>query len=414
MGLISAFFKAQAPPATHDYWYTSLGQSSLTGIRIDAAGALSASPVWGCVNVLSSGVGVLPIITYRRRQDGGKDRAWDHPLYDVLHLKPNELQTPFAFKRMLMVHALLWGNGYARIVPGPRGPVDQLIPLHPDGVRVERLPGGGVRYMVRNERGTENAVNDEDIFHIPGLSLDGVSGLSIMDLARESIAINLAAKEYGARFFSESAQPRGYLKVAGQLKKEGRENLLEYWMSRQGGLRNVWKPAVLQDGVEWEATGMTNEDALLVATLEWSAADCARFFNVPLHMIQETSKVTSWGSGIAELSAGFVTWSLMPWLVNIQETISKDLIVANRLYFAEFLVDALLQAKTLERYQAYEIATGGKPWMTVNEVRVTENRNPISGGDELTAPTPQPVEPMIPEPSRNGRENGAAHAYAHT
>jgi HK97 family phage portal protein len=413
VGLIKNLFAPKAISVNEERAWSSwpgVGTSK-AGVNVTPETGLGSSPVWGATRLLADSVAMLPIILYERLVAGGKERAETQPLFEVLHDSPNVSQTAYTWKRVTMVHAALWGNAYSLILPGPRGFADQLVPLHPDGVRVETIPGG-YRYQLRQPDGTEKPVNREDVLHIRGLSLDGQTGMSVIRYARESIGINLAARDYGATFFKQGARPIGILRAPGVLTKEGRENIREYFMEQHSGSLNAHRPAVLQEGVEWQATGLTNEDAMLLETLAWSAADVARYFNVPLHMLQETSKVTSWGSGIAELSIGFVTYSLMPWLTNIQEQIGKDLILDKRKFFVEFLVDALLRGKTLERYQAYAVATGGAPWMAPNEVRERENLNAMDGLDEVAKPAapapPAPAEepdPAQEEPSETETEN---------
>lgn len=394
-----------------DYWYGPVGAQTLSGIRVGVESALSASPVWAAVRLLADSVASLPLVIFKRRADGGKDRAPDHPIYDLLHDAPNPLMTAANFRRVMMVWALLWGNAYAEIRPGRRGTVDTLWPLHPDGVRIESIPGGKVRYQVRQTDGTDKAYDDEAIFHIPGLSLNGISGMNLMQVARESIGLNIAAKQFSSGFFSRGGRPSGVLTHPGKLTKDGRQNMREEWETIHAGSANAHRVAILQEGVTWAATGMTSEDAQLLGLLEWSAADIARYFNVPLHLLQETAKVTSWGSGIEELNSAFVTYSLLPWLVNWQQTITKDLIVFNQFFFAEFIVDALLRGKTLERYQAYQIASNDAAWLTANEIRASENRNPVPGGDELQkAPDPRP--PAAPPSNQPKQPDALAEALA--
>lgn len=410
MGLLASTLRAEefanrAPWA--DYWYQPREASTYSGVNVTADTALSSSPVWAAIQLQSNSVGMTPIILYRRLRDGGKERATDHPIYDLLHDSPNQWQTAPEWVSMMMVHALLWGNGYSLIEPGQRGPVDQLIPLHPDGVRVERLPNNrGRRYMVRQEDGTWKAINDEDVFHLPGLSIDGISGLSIMRYARESIGLELAAKRHAALAFGQGTRLSGILKIKGSLSKEAKDRLLESWQDTKGGGANAYKSAVLDDQADWIQTGMNNEDAQLLEQLNWSVEDTARYINVPLHMIQHTTPSTSWGTGIESIKNGYVTFSVMPWTVKWQARIKKDLITANRVYFAEFLLDSLLRGDTLTRYQAYQIALGGNNspgWMSPNQVRQIENMNPEPGGDEINR-GPQPT-PTSPPAALGARDN---------
>ena len=367
-------------------WMPASGGSwSQTGLYVYPERALQASPVWGCVRLLSESIASLPIHIYRRLADGGKERAPEHPLYDLLHMAPNGLQTAFDFKRLLMVHALLWGNGYAQIHPGPRGAVDSLEVHHPDYVREEAIPGARIRYQVKGSNGVERPVNDEDMFHIRGMCLDGVTGLSLMEYARDSIGLALAEVGYSSRFYSQNARPGGVLKHPAKLSPQAAERLRERWEAAHAGLGQAHRVAVLEEGMEWQQTGMTNEQAQLILMLDWSVADVARYFNVPLHMIQAMTKTTSWGSGIEEMNIEFVTYSLLPWLVNWQDTIQKDLIVARRTYFAEFLLEALLRGKLGDRYTAY--ATGRQwGWLSVNDIRSLENMNPIPNGGMYLQP----------------------------
>lgn len=368
-----------------DFWYRPVGMTSATGLAVNAQTALENSAVWACVRLVSETVASLPLILYQRQPDGGKQRATQNPVFDILKTAPNDIQTPFSFKRVLMTHALLWGNAYAQILPGPRGSVDHLLPLHPDGVRPVAVPGGVV-YMVRQPDGTERPTDRSEILHLPGLSLDGVSGLSVMRYAREAIATGLAAGQYTARFFGNGARPGGLLKHPGKLSKDAKERLRAEWQAVHGGVANLHKVAVLEEGVEWAQTGITNEDAQLLGVLEWSTQEAARRFNVPLWMIQANEKNTAWGTGMQTALDVFKDMTLRPWLVLIQETVDKQLVFDPRC-FSEFIAEALLQLQTLERFQAYQIAAGGNaPWMTRNEIRRRENLNPLPGLDEPLAP----------------------------
>jgi HK97 family phage portal protein len=431
MGILASALRAEdasrRPDA--DFWYSSAPSlGTFSGVAIGAEAALQSSPVWAATRLIADSVAMTPIITYSRRRDGGKDRAPEHPVYELLHDQPNQWQTAYAWKRMMMVHALLWGNGYSRIVSGPRGTVDQLIPLHPDGVRVQRIAGNKtytsyshgfyagysqyptstVRYQVLGSDGVWETVNDEDIFHLPGLSLDGVSGLCLMRYARESIALEIAAKRHSALAFGQGTRLSGILKVKGTLGKEAKDRLIESWQENKGGLANHFKSAILDDNADWIQTGMNNQDAQLLEQLNWSVEDVARFFNVPLHMIQHTSKETSWGSGIEQISLGFVTYSLLPWLTNWEQTIGKDLITARRTYFAEFLLDNLLRGDTKSRYEAYQIALGGNNgpgWMDGDEVRIRENMNPRGLTTIHQGPTGSPSGPSRPPVGAQAADN---------
>lgn len=398
---------AAARNARDERWWGSAGALAAAGVRVTPEAALRASAVWACVRLISETIAALPVVTYRRLPGGSREPAPDHPNYDLLHQAPNREHTALEWLDGLVVNTLVRGNAYNRKVPGPRGPVDQLEPLHPDLVRPERLPNGQLRYQVRDQPGAaERPVLREDLFVVRGLSLDGMTGVSVVEFARESIGLALAAEGFGARLFSQDARPGGVLEVPGKLSAAAAARLQATWQAGHAGLGNAHKVAILEDGMSWKATSMTSEDAQFLQTREFQIADIARWFRVPLHMIGETSKATSWGSGIEQLSIGFVVYTLLPWLRRLEQAIMRDLMLAPRQYFAEFVVAGLLRGDTKTRHEAYAIGRQWG-WLSVNDIRRLENMNPVEGGDAYLQPLN--MAPQTAPPPREQRALLGAH-----
>ena len=380
------------------------GHQTGSGMVVTPETALKISTVWACVGLLADCVAMLPLVMYRRLPNGGRERVDNHPLSYPLHTLPNSKQTAIEFRSMMQGHLMLRGNAYARIVPGPRGPVDELIPIHPDRVTIEALPDGGARYRVAGDR----VYNDEDILHVKGLSLDGVRGLSFVEHARETIGLSLAGERSRAKFFGNGSRVMGVLKTPGKLSKDGGARIKASWEAAQSGVENSFRTAVLEEGLEWQDIGLNYKDAQFIEGSEFTAEDIARWLRVPPHMIGLTSKATSWGSGIEQMGIGFVTYTLMPWLIRWTQAISRDLIIAPQLYFAEFITDALLRGDTLSRYNAYSIARSIGV-LNANDIRKLENMNPRTdpGGDRYLD-TPVGGSPPLPSTgSGNGSPTGA-------
>jgi HK97 family phage portal protein len=391
-----------------DRWY-GLGTSmSVAGVPVDAETAMKISAVWACVRLLSETIASLPLMVYRRLDNGGRERATNHPLFAVLHDQPNQWQTAFEFVEMLTGHALLRGNGYAEILPGPRGPVDQLVPIHPDRVAVEKLSNGRLRYQVREDNGTRRAILQDDMFHLRGLSNDGMSGLAVIDYARDSFGLTLATERYGGRFFRNDSRPGGVLRTAKTLSEPAQKRLKGNWEELHTG-SNQHRVAVLEEGLEWQQIGITPEQGQFLGTREFNAEEVCRWFRVPPHMAGVTSKVTSWGTGIEQLSIGFVIYTLRPWLVRWQQAVSRDMILATDRYFAEFVVEALLRGDVKSRTSAYAVGRQWG-WYSVNEIRQFENLNPIENGDVYLQPLNM-SEAGIPAGEPEARPAGQANAH---
>lgn len=403
------------------YWSGVSSAKTASGMPVSADGALKISTAWACTRLISETVAMLPRIVYERMGDGGKERATGHPLYYRLHDQPNRRQTSFEFVEMLQMHALLRGSGFAKIRPGPRGPVDTLLPIHPDRVKVEEVDEDVVRYVVTEKDGSKNTYTDDEIFELRGLSLDGTNTVSVISYARESFGLTLAAERFGAKLFANFSRPGGFLKHPGHLSEDAQKRLARQTEDMTGG-ENLYRLGVLEEGMEWQPVTFSPEDTQMLQTREFQAEDVCRWFRVPPHMVGLTSKSTSWGSGIEELSRGFVTYVLMPWLVRWQQAISKDLIIASDKYFVEFLTEALLRGDIAKRYNAYSIGRQWG-WLDTNEIRRWENLNPVKGGDndrlhplnmrrwdEPVAPPPAKEPPAAkPEPTEPQKESGQAH-----
>lgn len=368
------------------FWRNSDSIVTHSGAKVGPDTALKISSAWACCRLISETVAMLPHIVYQRLDNGGKERATNHPLYGLLHSQPNNRQTSFEFTDMMQMHALLRGSGYAKILPGPRGPVDRLIPIHPDRViEIEQIEEDKARYKIAEPDGRVKVYLEDELFRLPGLSLDGFNTVSVITYNRESLGLSLAAENFAAKLFRNYSRPTGFLKHPGHLSPEAQQRLLADAESKTSG-DNLHKWGVLEEGMEFQPVSFTPEDSQMLQTREFQAEDVCRWFRIPPHMVGLTSKSTSWGSGIQELSQGFVTYSLMPWLVRWQQVISRDLIVAADKYFVEFLTEALLRGDISKRYSAYSIGRNGG-WLSTNEIRKAENMNPIEGGDDdyLTA-----------------------------
>lgn len=375
---------ASSPPADSDFWYQPVGTMSSAGAVVTPDTAMRTSAVFSCVRVIAETAGSLPLILYRRLARG-KERATDHPLYNLLRYAPNPNQTACEFIEMMTAHCALRGNAYAEPVYR-RGQLVELWPLHPDRMQVGMV-GRKIAYIYTDaETQRQYRYTQDEIFHLRGLSSNGVVGVSPIEMARNSIGLALASEDYGSRFFQNDATPRLLLKHPGHFKdKTARDTFKSAWQAAQSGA-NRFRTAVLEDGMDVKELGVSNADAQFLETRKYQVADIARIFRVPLVLIGETEKATSWGTGIEQFMQAFVTHTMRPWFVRWEQALHRDFIRSDEdEYFVEFLVEALLRGDTKTRTDAYRsaIETG---WMTRNEVRDRENLNPLPGLDDPLQP----------------------------
>lgn len=365
-------------------WMRNLGVETTAGVSVTELSALQSTAVYACVRLLAETVASLPLITYRRLENGGKERALDHPLYDVLHYRPNRLMSSFEWRETMMGHLLLWGNAYSRIVDDASGRVVELYPMRPDRVQISQTEAG-LMYTYSPTGGEVMTLPEEKVFHLRGLSTEGILGISPIAQARQAIGLALATEEFGSRFFGNGARPGGVLEHPGTLTDEAMNRLRMSWEQSHTGAANAHKVAILEEGMKYAQIGIPPEDAQFLETRKFQLAEIARIFRVPAHMIGDLDRATF--SNIEHQSLEFVIHSVRPWLVRWEQAIMRSLLMEHERneVFAEFLVDGLLRGDTMSRYQAYATAvTNG--WMSRNEVRQLENLNPVDGLDEYLVP----------------------------
>lgn len=353
------------------------------GIRVTAESAMRTAAVFACVRIRAGVVANMPLHVKRRIDARTREDASDHPLWNVLRRRPNHWQTPSQFRRMMQAHLLLRGNAYA-LIARSRSNVTALIPLHPDQVSIEQDKAMAIRYVYTRSDGRRVTLAQSDVFHLVGLSLDGVRGISVIAYARETIGLSMAMERHGVQTFRNGARPSSVMVHPGSLGPEGRENLRASLDEFRSGGEMEGKALILEEGMKIEKVSMTAEDAQWIESRKFSRTDIAMFFGVPPHMIGDTEKSTSWGTGIEAQTQGFVTFSAEDDLTTWEETINRDLIAEDSVY-ARFNRSALVRGDIRARWEAH---VKGLQWGVVspNEVRAVEDLNPRDGGDDYYDP----------------------------
>ena len=350
--------------------------------------AMQMTAVYSCVRILSEAVASLPLHIYRYNEDGGKEKAIDHPLYFLLHDEPNPEMTSFLFRETLMTHLLLWGNAYAQIIRNGKGEVVALYPLMPNRMSVDRDEKGQIYYMYNlskedapTMKGSTVKLGSTDVLHIPGLGFDGLVGYSPIAMAKNAIGMAIACEEYGAKFFANGAAPSGVLEHPGTIKDPSR--VRESWTKTFGGSANSNKVAVLEEGMKYTPIAISPEQAQFLETRKFQINEIARIFRVPPHMVGDLEKSSF--SNIEQQSLEFVKYTLDPWVSRWEQSLIRSLLPADEKtkYFIKFNVDGLLRGDYQSRMNGYAIGRQNG-WMSANDIRELEDLDRIPaelGGD---------------------------------
>lgn len=364
------------------------GSQSHAGKTINETSALNLSTVLACCRVISNGLAMMPLITYRRTGDSGRERATDHYLYSTFKDSINPHMTAFRWKRLMAFHAVLHGNAYSTYDMAGNGRVINIVPVHPSRVRPVPQAGGGLLYWIEqlDKDGKPNGkyleFTSERVFHVRGLeSTDAGIGLSTITQAREAMGLGLATEEYGAKLFKGGALMQGYLKTPGKLSPAAQENLRQSFGSQAGGgNRNAHATPILEQGLEWIKVSIDPADAQFLESRKFNVQEICRWFGVQPHMVFDLERATH--SNIEQQSIEWIRDCLGPWMENFEQEIEHTFLsVAERQsIYVEFMADVLLRADTASRIAAY--ATGLQNGIySVNDVMQRENMNPVADKD---------------------------------
>jgi HK97 family phage portal protein len=373
-----------------DFWFMPLGQRAASGAHVTHKDAMALSIVYACVKVLAESFAVMPFQLFRN--DGnGRTRKMDrnHWLYRLFARRPNRWQNPFEWRLMLQGHLALRGNAYCEIISNARGEITELIPLHPDRMVIEMVGSGNdYRYVYTDRNGTRHFFARGDIWHLRGLSDDGIVGISPIQAARESVGEGLAMQSYSARFFGNDARPPGWIENPGKWKDlDTKMRWRESWQRMQGG-PNRGKVAVLESGMKYHELGLKNTDIQFLEGRKNKAVEIARMFRMPLHKIQEMDRATN--NNIEHQSIEFWTDTMLPyneaWEASIEyQLLGQGLPGADDALEPEFDMDRMMRGDAASRaaYYASRIQWGT---MTLNEPREREGEEPLPWLDHTMRP----------------------------
>lgn len=353
---------------------------SRSGAIVTPDNAESISACFACVQAISESVASLPLMLYRKSENGDRERAGDHPLHQVLHDRPNPTQTSLEFREQMQAAVLLRGNAYAEIEWDGQANVVGLTPIHPDRVTVLKLRNGRTAYDVADDSGSVRRLLQEEMFHLKDRTENGITGRSRIRIARETLGLAISQQEHGAKTFANGTRLSGVLQTPHQMTDESLKRLSESWQSQFQGADNAGKTAILENGLEYKQMSMTLEDAEWLAAMKFSVEQVCRIFRVPPTMAGDLTHGNY--SNTSETARHFVIHTLKRHLVMWEQAISRSLLgpIARQRYFAEHSLDGLLRGDSTNRAEFYKsgIEAG---WLLRSEARRLENLPTVEGID---------------------------------
>ena len=343
--------------------------------------AMALSAVWACVRLVAGTISSLPLELYRSTPEG-RMVAKDHALYRILHNKPNSDQTALNFWQFMSASVELQGNGFSEIARSSDGRVVAILPpFAPESVQPKRASNGSLAYEIT--AGSRRTLGQDSVLHIRGFGGGPLGGMSTLAYASSAIGLASAMQASSAAMFRNGVQLSGYVQTDESLTEEQRREAETLINQQMAGADNVGVARLFDRGMKFQPLSINPDDAQMLESRQHSVEEICRYFGVPPHMIGH-SNTTTWGSGIEQMTIGFVQFTLRERLKNIESTLEAQLLSpAERAegMRIEFNLEGLLRGDSESRTKFYESGLSNK-WMTINEVRAKENMLPVEWGNE--------------------------------
>jgi len=374
-------------------------EATPAGVTVTHDRALGVTAFWCGVATIADTIAYLPIHVYERMPNGGRRLATEHPVYGLLHDRPNPYMSPFTWKEIRAAHCITWGNSYAEVQRDNAGRPIGLWPLLPD--RTDAEVRDGVRRYWTQTDGARVFLADDRVLHVPGLSYDGVRGYNVIRAHREALGMTIASNEYGARFFGNSGRPSGYIAHPGKPGVDERAQLREEWNQLHTGLTNAQRTAILWGGMKWEPMSVPPEEAQFLQTRELQIEEVARILRINPILLQHFTKATTWGSGIAQFLVAYAKFTIGPWLVRDEDAMNYTLFTPEERgrFYVKYNINGLLRGDMKEQAEILEIKRRNGV-VNADEWRELDEENPLPEGIGKHYMMPlnmAPVEAVVPE-----------------
>jgi HK97 family phage portal protein len=398
-------------PYFGDWWWVNV--AARNGV-VSPEQALRLSTIYACVRLLSETLAQTPLVLYRREIRNGRairTIEYQHPLSRLTRLRPNRIQTPFAYAALQQGHAVLRGRSFATVRFDPlTGYANELVPLHPDRVVVRTMPGREPEYVFNKDDGTQTTYAINDLLTVFDYTTDGVDGKSSLAASPAIVAAGLSVQDYAQRFFDNDGRPGGWIEHPSKFKTTEEFNKFrnQWREAQQGGNRG--RVAVLQWGMKYhDNQALDNDNAQMIETRQAIRGEIASLYRVPPHMIGDLSRATN--NNIEQMSLEFLRYTMGPWYCKWAQEFTAKLVPEDEQdeYFFDFDTTRLALGDLNSVGTFVQRMTQGGV-MVRNEGRAMIGLNPIEGLDTPLSQVNMTTSAKIEDDSEDDSEDAPVSA----
>jgi HK97 family phage portal protein len=377
-------FKAFATGTIEDHRVAFIRGDDIGDEEFNADRAMKYSAVSACIRVRAETFASVPMILYRKKDDG-RETVTDETIYDVFHNCPNSEMAPFGFKETMMTNFDLGGNIVCERLLNKKGELIGLYPYRYCDVRIDRnKETKNLEYQINGASG--KTLRRDQVLHVPNLSYDGITGMSPISYAASAIKLGLSYEQYGVNFYRNAAMPSGVFEHPQVISDAAYDRLKKDLKETYTGLRNSGVPMLLEEGMKWNQITINPIDAQLLESKQFQIEDICRIYRVPQHLVNKLDRSTF--NNIEHLSLEFVMYTMLPIFKRFEDNINSQILTPEQRkqgMYMEAKIDGLLRGDAKSRAEAYAVGRQWG-WLSVNDIRRLENMPTIANGDRYLEP----------------------------
>lgn len=356
------------------------GGPTSSGVSVNSDTAMRLITVQNCVRVRAFTIGHLPKPIMVR--DGvNTNPATDFYLYEKLHDQPNFWMSDFDFWAMAEAYVSLRGNFVAyKAMYGDE--IRELLPI-PAGMlhQITQNKDYSIDYEVHFPDGTIRHLNNSQVLHLRGLTLNGYSGMNPIEYARETIGQGIASNKFLSQFFGKGMRPGVVFEHPEILNTKQHSDRKAALKEKYAGLGSHWEMMLIDEGMKATFPEIKLVDAQFLEQMKMTEAQICGLMRTPLMLIQSGDKTPTYASA-EQFMLNYSVVGVTPDCYNYEKSVRRDLMTPEqrKKYFLKFNIDALLRGDFKTRMEGFQIGVNTEI-LNPNECRGKMDMNPYEGGE---------------------------------
>lgn len=358
------------------------GARTKQGIPVNTSTALTLSAFYNGIEIIGNDYAKLPKAVFKK-SDSGREKQNKHPLHYLIATRPNASMSAFMFDKMLVQYAILKGNGYAEIIRNP----NTARPIAFDLIDQEQTPVDVIKYKgLLYYKFGDKTVEAANMIHIPGFSFNGITGVSVITHAANSLGIDLSSQEFASEYYKQKGMGTGVVTVTTEMDNDAK---IRYGnaISDMFQSKNGWNIPIVDEASKFQHIKLTAEESQFLSTHKHGIEEIARWLNIPPHKLKTLENVNNSITENQEIQ--HANDSILPWAIKFEQEYNAKIfsdIERNQSFYIKANLNALLRSDTKTRTEYYKTAINFG-WISRNEVRKMEELNSIQELDEFLIPS---------------------------